>query len=403
MSTVLELREKRAAAWDKAKAFLDEKRNAEGVLSAEDSAIYDKMEADVINFGKEINRAEKQAAIDTEMAQPTSAPIKNDPDASADGKGGGKSKKGRASDEYKRAFWNTMRGLPAIYDDLSVGVDTKGGYTVPDNFEAQLIEALEEEDLFRKIANVIRTSNGDTKIPVVAETGVAFWVDEGALIPESDVAFAQITLSAHKLATRIKISDELLQDSIFNLEQFIAREFARRIGVKEEESFLLGDGVGKPLGLLSDSGAQVDIESDARNSVSLDDIIDLFYSLRAPYRRNSVFVMNDSTVKGIRKLKDASGQYLWAPSIKEATPDTLLNRPLYTSSFMPKIAPSAKTVMFGDFRYYWIADRLGRQFKRLNELYAETGQVGFIGTQRVDARLVLPEAIKVLQQAGGTA
>jgi len=113
--------------------------------------------------------------------------------------------------------------------------------------------------------------------------------------------------------------------------------------------------------------------------------------------------MNDSTVKGIRKLKDASGQYLWAPSIKEATPDTLLNRPLYTSSFMPKIAPSAKTVMFGDFRYYWIADRLGRQFKRLNELYAETGQVGFIGTQRVDARLVLPEAIKVLQQAGGTA
>jgi len=220
--TILELREKRAAAWDKAKAFLDEKRNAEGVLSAEDSAIYDKMEADVVNFGKEINRAEKQQAIDTEMEKATSDPIKNDPEKSADGKGG-KGKKGRASDEYKRAFWNTMRGLPAVFDDLSVGVDTKGGYTVPDNFEATLIEALEEENLFRKIVNVIRTSSGDTKIPVVAETGTAFWVDEGGLIPESDVAFAQITLSAYKLATRIKVSEELLNDSVFNLEQFIAR------------------------------------------------------------------------------------------------------------------------------------------------------------------------------------
>ena len=399
MATILELREKRAAAWDKAKAFLDEKRNEQGVLSAEDSAVYDKMEAEVINFGKEINRAEKQAAIDAEMDKATSDPIKGKPETK-ENDGENKDGRGRASDVYKKAFWNAMRGLPVVYNDLSIGVDTKGGYTVPDHFEAILVEALQEENLFRKIANVIRTSSGDTKIPVVAETGTAFWVDEGGLIPESDVAFAQISLSAHKLATRIKVSEELLNDSIFNLEQFIAREFARRIGFKEEEAFLVGDGVGKPLGMLADAGgAEADVETDEPNAISLDDVLDLFYSLRAPYRRNAVFVMNDSTVKAIRKLKDSSGQYLWAPSIKDATPDTILNRPLYTSSFMPTVEPEAKTIMFGDFRYYWIADRQGRQFKRLNELYAETGQVGFIGTQRVDGRLILPEAIKVLQQA----
>ena len=392
MATVLELREKRAAAWDKAKAFLDEKRNDQGILSAEDSTAYDKMEADVSALGKEITRMEKQAAIDAEMDKATRDPIKGKPETKEND---GENKDGRASDSYKRAFWNVMRGLPVVYDALSIGVDTKGGYTVPDEFERTLIEALQEENLFRQIANVVRTSSGDTKIPVVAETGTAFWVDEGGLIPESDVAFAQVTLSAHKVATRIKISEELLNDSVFNLEQFIAREFARRIGVKEEEAFLVGDGVGKPLGILE--SAEVDITAGKHNAITLDDVLDLYYSLRLPYRRNAVFVMNDAVVKAVRKLKDSTGQYLWAPSIKDATPDTILNRPLYTSSFMGAIEPEAKVMMFGDFRYYWIADRQGRQFKRLNELYAETGQVGFIGTQRVDGRLILPEAIKVLQ------
>ncbi len=127
-------------------------------------------------------------------------------------------------------------------------------------------------------------------------------------------------------------------------------------------------------------------------------MLDLFYSLRAPYRNKAIFMMHDLTVKAIRKLKDANGQYLWQPSIKEATPDTILGRPLLTSAYMPEMAANAKTVMFGDFSYYWIADRQGRIFRRLNELYAETGQVGFLATQRVDARLTLPEAVKVLQQ-----
>jgi hypothetical protein len=108
-------------------------------------------------------------------------------------------------------------------------------------------------------------------------------------------------------------------------------------------------------------------------------------------------------IKGIRKLKDNNGQYLWQPSLVANTPDTLLGRPIKTSAYMPTMATAAKAVAFGDFKYYWIADRQGRSFKRLNELYAANGQVGFLGSQRVDGKLILPEAIKVLQMKGGTA
>jgi HK97 family phage major capsid protein len=126
--------------------------------------------------------------------------------------------------------------------------------------------------------------------------------------------------------------------------------------------------------------------------------MDLFFSLKSPYRKNAVFVMNDATVKAIRKLKDGNGQYIWQPSITAGTPDTILNRPVKTSAYVPTIASGTKSIAFGDFGYYWVADRQGRAFKRLNELYAATGQVGSMATQRVDGKLILPEAIQVLQQ-----
>lgn len=396
MSKILELREKRAKAWDAAKAFLDSKRGNDGLLSAEDTATYDKMENEVVALGKELERLERQAAIDAELSKPTNTPITNTP-AGVPGEG----KTGRATAEYKRAFWNAMRGKGdmAVRNTLQIGTDSEGGYLVPDEFESTLVEALEDENIFRKLANVITTSSGDRKIPVVASKGTASWVDEEGVIPESDDSFGQVSIGAYKLATMIKVSEELLNDSVFNLESYIAKEFARRIGSKEEEAFFTGDGSGKPLGILAATGGgQVGVTTAGATAITLDEILDLFYSLKAPYRNKAVFVLNDSTIKAVRKLKDNNGQYLWQPSIKEATPDTILNRPLYTSAYMPTIEAGAKTVVFGDFSYYWVADRQGRVFKRLNELFAATGQVGFIATQRVDGKLILPEAIKVLQQ-----
>ena len=396
MSKILELREKRAKAWDAAKAFLDTKRGEDGLLSAEDTATYDKMEADVVSLGKEIERLERQAAIDAELAKATGTPITNTPAGE-----NGEEKTGKASGEYKKAFWNVMRGnksVASIQNALQIGQDSEGGYLVPEEYERTLVQALEEENIFRTLATVI-TSSGDKKIPVVATKGTASWVDEEGAIPESDDSFGQVSLGAFKLATMIKVSDELLNDSAFDLEGYIAQSFGGRMGSREEEGFLIGNGTGKPTGIFAATGGgQVGVTTAGAAAITLDEILDLFYSLKAPYRRNATFVMNDSTVKAIRKLKDSTGQYLWQPSVKEATPDTILSRPLITSAYAPEMAAGSKTVAFGDFSYYWIADREGRVFKRLNELYAANGQVGFMCTQRVDGKLILPEAIKVLQQ-----
>ena len=404
MSQILDLREKRAKAWDAAKQFLDAKRGADGMLSEEDTATYDKMEQDVMNLGKEIERLERQAAIDAELSKATSTPLTGKPGAKM-GKDD-KEKTGRASDEYRGSFWNAMRvkaPMPSVLNALQEGTDSEGGYLVPDEFERTLVEALEEENVFRTLAHVIKTSSGDRKIPVVASKGTASWVDEEGAYQESDDEFSQVSIGAYKLGTMIKVSEELLADSVFDLEAYISKEFARRIGAREEESFFTGDGSGKPLGILTTTGgAEVGVTAASATAITADEVIDLFYSLKTPYRKNAVWVLNDATVKQIRKLKDSTGQYLWQPSLVAGTPDTILGRPVKTSAFMPVAAAGAKTIAFGDFKYYWIADRQGRTFKKLSELYAANGQVGFLGTQRVDGKLILPEAIKVLQQKSGS-
>lgn len=395
MNKILELREKRAKLWDSTKAFLDSRRNENGLLSAEDTAAYEKMEADVVSLGKEIDRLERQAVLDLELSKPTTAAITNKPSQHQETE-----KTGRASSEYKAAFWKAMKNKNSfdVQNALQVGTDSEGGYLVPDEFERTLVEALQEENIFRQLATIITTSSGDRKIPVVATKGTASWVDEEGAIPESDDAFGQVSIGAYKLATMIKVSEELLNDSVFNLEQYIAKEFGRRIGAKEEEAFFVGDGTGKPTGIFNTTGgAGVGITTASASAITIDEIMDLFYSLKSPYRKNAVFVTNDATVKSIRKLKDGNGQYLWQPSVTAGQPDTILNRPLKTSAYVPAIAAAAKTIAFGDFSYYWVADRQGRAFQRLNELYAATGQVGFKAIQRVDGKLILAEAVKVLQ------
>jgi HK97 family phage major capsid protein len=274
MNKILELREKRAKSWEAAKAFLDTKRGTDGIVSAEDTATYEKMEADVVALGKEIDRLEKQEALDRELSKPLNTPLTGKPILQ-----GMESKGGRASAEYQKAFWNAMRtrsgeGLdPVIRNALQIGTDTEGGYLVPDEFERTLIQALDEENIFRKLANVISTSSGDRKIPVVASKGTASWIDEEGAIPESDDSFGQVSIGAYKLGTMIKVSEELLNDSVFNLENYIAKEFARRIGNKEEDAFFTGDGTGKPTGILAATGgAQVGVTAASATAINVDEL-----------------------------------------------------------------------------------------------------------------------------------
>ena len=398
MNQILALREKRASLWDAAKKYRDTHIGADGTMSAEDAETYDRMVDDVDRMKKEIDRLEKQDAIENEMNQPVSRPLVSRPDGEPRNRQ--PEKTGRASDAYRDAFWRVFRDKAVpfeVHNALKIGQDDHGGYLAPDEFERTLIEALTEQNIFRQFAHVIQTSSGDRKIPVVATKGTASWIDEEAAYPESDDTFGILSIGAFKLATTIKVSDELLNDSVFDIASYIAKEFARRIGDAEEEAFFTGNGTGKPTGVLAATGGAQTGVTTTGATITFDDVIDLFYSLRAPYRKNAVFMMNDSTVRALRKLKNGSGDYLWQPSVTLGTPDTIMNRPVYTSTYVPAVAASAKAVLFGDLSYYWIADREGRTFQRLNELYAPTGQVGFLSSERVDGKLILPEAVKVLQ------
>lgn len=396
--TINELRNKRAKTWEAAKSFLDSHQNESGILSAEDDATYSKMENDIMALDKEIKRMERLEAMDREMSKPTSEPITNKPASAMKVD----EKQGTASDAYKKAFWENIRRKEVnaqFRNDLQVGTASEGGYLVPDEFERQLIQGLEEENIIRRFAHVITTNNGVHKIPIVASHGSAAWLDEEDAYTSSDDTFGQVQLDAHKVGTLIKVSEELLNDSAFNLESYIRSEFSRRISVKEEDAFVIGDGSGKPTGILDGTaGAQVGVTAAATNAITAEELIDLFYSLKAPYRRRAIWVLNDTTIKLIRKLKDGTGNYLWQPAYREGEVSTILGRPYYTSPSMPTVQAEAKTVIFGDLSYYWIGDRQGITFKRLNELFAGNGQVGFLASKRVDGKVILPEAIKVLKQ-----
>jgi HK97 family phage major capsid protein len=387
--TIAELREKRTKLWNQAQAFLDSRR-VDGILSAAEGEVFDKMEAEIMELGTQIERLERHRDLGDQMNMPTSTPLHSKP--------GVHNRANHNNGEYTKAFWNALRGR-GISNVLSVGEDTSGGYLVPEEFANELIIALEEQNIFRQIARIVRTSSDKLKVPVATAVGTASWIDENEVIPESESTFSQITLNAYKLGTMMRSSTELVEDSAFNIQSYIAQEFARRIGSREEEAFCLGDGTGKPTGIFGGTGGAQEGAS-ATTTINFDNMIDLFYSLKPPYRNRAVFLVNDSTMKVLRKIKSGDGQYIWQPSVKEKIPDTILGRPVYVSPYAPEMAEDAYPVAFGDFNYYWIADRRDIRFRVLNELYAERDHIGFFATERIDGKLILPEAIKLLKMEG---
>lgn len=396
--TLNELRTKRARALDAAKAFIDSHTDERGILSEADDATYNRMEKEIIDLGKEITRMEKLETMDREMSKPTSAPLTAKPEAPKP-----EAKSGRATDSYSKAFWNQMRSsnVHEFRNELRVGSDTEGGYLVPDTFEKTLVDALNDTLHFRKLAHTFRSASGAHKIPVVTSHATASWVDEATEIPETTETYGQKTIGAHKLSALIKVSEELLNDSAFDLEAHFRDEFVTRMAETEEAAFINGDGNGKPYGILHDTeGAEVGITTASATAITADELINLFYSLRAPYRHKAVWLLNDATIAQLRLLKDNNGQYIWQPGLKEGEPDRLLGRPVYTSPYMPTVAAGAKAIAFGDLKHYWIGDREGISFRRLSELYATKGQVGFLAIKRLDGRTILPEGIKLLKVKG---
>ena len=392
MTKIIELMERRAKAWNAAKEFLDAHSDNGGNVSQEDAETYDRMEKEVTDLTRDIERLQRQEEIDKMLNQPTSTPITCKPGA----KDEPDDKSGIASKAYKQAFWDSIRKRNwfDVKNVLEIGTDANGGYLVPDEYERRLLDKLQDENFFRSLATIIQTQTGTHTVPVVASHGTASWMEENGLYPESDDTFDQITLSAYKLGTAIKVSEELMNDSVFDLESYISTEFARRIGAAEEEAFLTGDGEKKPEGVFTKVKATDGQTTEITNtSISFDNMMDVFHNLRSVYRNRATWILNDSTVKALRKIKDNNGNYIWQPSVVVGQPDTILNRPYRTSIYAPELAAGNVAILFGDYSYYWIADRQGRSFKRLSELYAANGQIGFLASERVDGKLILPEAV----------
>ena len=391
--TIKDLIEKRAKVWETAKNFVETHEDKNGVLSEEDTAAYNKMEKEIEDLTTAIDRQTRAERRELELSKPVNSPITGKPFRGEQEN----EKTGRASDEYRDAMISAMRSnFRNVSNVLQEDVDADGGYLVPEEYDRRLIDVLDGENIMRGLATTITTA-GQHKINIAATKPAAAWIEEGGALTFGDATFDQIYLDAYKLHVAIKVTEELLYDNAFGLENYIITQFGKALANAEEDAFLNGDGKGKPTGIFDKTkGGQ--IAGTLTAAIKSDDLIDLVYGLKRPYRKSASFIMNDSTLASLRKLKDNNGAYIWQPSYKEGEPDRVLGYTVHTSSFAPTNA-----IAFGDYSYYNIGDRGSRSFGELRELFAGNGMIGFLAKERVDGKLVLPEAVKVLKLKEDTA
>lgn len=385
--TIKDLIEKRAKVWETAKNFVETHEDKNGVLSDEDTATYNKMEKEIEDLTVAIDRQQRAERREAELAKPVNSPITGKP-FMGDVK---EVKKGRASDAYKDAMLSAMRSnFRNVSNVLQEGVDADGGYLVPEEYDRRLIDVLDGENIMRSLATKITTA-GQHKINIAATKPAAAWIEEGGALSFGDATFDQIYLDAYKLHVAIKVTEELLYDNAFGLENYIITQFGKALANAEEDAFLNGDGKGKPTGIFAKTGGG-QVAGTLTAAIKSDNLIDLVYGLKRPYRKSASFIMNDATLASLRKLKDNNGAYIWQPSYKEGEPDRVLGYAVHTSAFAPTNA-----IAFGDYSYYNIGDRGSRSFAELRELFAGNGMVGYVAKERVDGKLILPEAVKILK------
>ena len=399
--TVSDFRNERRELWEQAKALIENSTDREtGMVPPEAMKEYEEKISMIRRYDDEIKRFEEIAETDRRLYGPKTEE-KDANGAKAEHGKPGERASALSSDTYRNAFWNMIHGqgnYPDVMDALSIGVDAEGGYTVPDEFDGKLVRGLEESNVIRRLARVMRTESGEHKIPLLTGEASVGWMDESAPVPVTDMAFGKTTLSAYKMGALLRATNEFLRDTAFDIEGYVVSSISRAVGRAEEDAFINGSGIKQPTGLLHDTdGAGIGATTEKAGGISFDDIIRLYYSLGAPYRKNAVFLCNEDSLMHLMLLKDGNGNYIWKPSLEVGKPDTILGKPIYTSTAMPEMKAGNKAVLYGDFSHYWIAERGRRTFRRLDELFATDEHVGFMLTQRLDGKLVLKDAMKAMQ------
>jgi len=325
---------------------------------------------------------------------------------------------GGESRQYAEAFEAMLRGEADVDQikalrrgfvseearDQTKGVAAKGGYVAPDEFQKVLLSRVEELSQMRQIIGgaSLTTAHGNTLTFSREDAqGAAAWLDESAAFVATDDTFEQVEIEAWKAGRLVKATIELVEDSFFAIDTYLARSIGTSLAKLEQAAFVSGDGVNKPTGFMVDASTGVTSTEVAADLCSGDEIIDLVYSLSPSYRAGAEFVVADLAVKALRKLKDNEGRYLWQDGLRSGEPTTLFGKPVNVEPNMPVPAASAKPIAFGNFREgYMIRDVSGVRMVRLNERYiADEGKIGFLGWKRVDGKLIDTEAVKVLVQA----
>ena len=392
-----ELLKKRADLHDKATRFFYQHSNENMTMTEEDAKIYDSMIAEIENLSEQLNRMEYLNKMDYHLSQPYNKPVLEQ--LSQSGNLIGTQRRGITSKDYHKGFFQAVRtGFKVFNDYLNEGVLSDGGYLCPAEFDSQIVSALQEANVLRQISKVI-TTQSTHKIPIVASKPAAAWIGEGDNINLATETFGQVSLEAHKLAVALKISNELLQDSFVNLEVHLAQEFGDSLARAEEEAFLTGTGEdNQPTGLLPTLAASATgTLQTTSTTLSADDLTTLIYSVDRPYRKSSAFLLSDTTLAHIRKLKDNTQAYLWTQNLTSSEPPQLLGFPVYTSNYMPAPTAGNIAVLFGDFSRFVIGDRGERTFRPLNELFALSDCTAFLMTERTDCVLTDNKAIRGLK------
>ena len=293
---------------------------------------------------------------------------------------------------YANEFRSALKGIPGAHNVLSGGEFDSGSYFLPESMDIKFRSTLKANSILRSLATVFTSYDNGLDITTYTYDDYAQFIPEGGEIPltRPDSDFGRLSVDSHKLAVFYKLPIEFVRDSGFSTDDYIAKRMAKNVSNAENRAFLLGDGEIEPTGLLNDDGgAQVGVTADA---LSYDGIVDLFSSVKPEYRKKAVWIMNDKTALALRKLKDESGFPLW-----NGNSDTIMGKPVFICNEMPDADDGEKCILFGDFSYYWIVERNPVCLKVLQELFAIHGQIGYIGTEFIDGKLIRSEAVKVLQ------
>ncbi len=292
--------------------------------------------------------------------------------------------------EYSKLFLNYIRGNTEEEQHLAQGITFSGGFMLPSADDAKLRETLVQESLFRRVGTYIYKKTGPSTLFVNDSDGCASWVPEGEAIPayEGMNDFARFPLETHKLAAAIKMDSEFLHNYPYIFLSHLIKKFARSLGRAENDGFINGTGTDTPVGLLCENGAETGVTT---SSITFDDVIRLYFSVDARYRDNGSWLMNDETALTLRLLKDDAGNSLW----DQAT-GTILGRPVLINNRMPSASQGSKPIAFGDLSYYWVIERDPAGVKVLLEKFYETGHIGYMCVERLDGRLVRPDAVKTI-------